>query len=533
MNTVQLLEHRPMVGWLMILSSALTGAASAMAADAVSPTTHQATTSPAASYHVTFSTYFGGKKGELLRDMTADAEGNIYIAGSTGSDDFPRTPGGAAGQSAAGGGMVAKFSGAGAMLWSRVFTGEYLYSVKVDRAGGVLVAGRMRPAFPTTPGAFQPTSLHPCGFVGKLKPDASEWVWASYVGTGYAVRDMAMDDAGDVYCVLDYFAESKEVLPEGWFAKAFAKKPHGGGNHFGKSDAGIIKISNDGKVVWATWIGGSDGNDWVASLGVGTDRCPVVLLRTYSKDMPTTAGVFSRTPSEGWLGKLSADGSSLIFGSYIADAFPRTHNIAVDREGNVFLGTCTKSWPVTQGAFQRTFGGGAEDFGIAKFSQTGKLLAATYLGGRGHEINGPDQIAVGPEGEVVIAGSSSSDDYPITPGALQAHNAGAGGKYPYDGVVSIVSNDLSSLLYSSYVGGSGDDMARACFVGGDGTLYLGGVTTSRDFPTAKAFQEKYGGDPGYGSTPNGGSTPVGWGNGDCWLQKLVPLRSTDGKRPVK
>ena len=429
--------------------------------------------------------------------MTVDAQGNIYVAGIAGSADFPRTPPEIVGQSKGGGGMVAKFSPAGKLIWSKVvgaLAGEssYLYSVKVDRAGFVFVAGRMGPGFPTTPGAFQPTTAHPCGFVGKLKPDASAWVWASYVGTGYAARDMTMDDQGNVYCILDYFAESKERLPAEWFAHAYQRTPHGGGNHFGKSDAGVVKISNDGKVLWATWIGGSKGNDWVASLGVGADRCPVLLLRAYGKDMPTTAGAAGPTnvplslPGEGWLGKLSSDGSRLLFGTYIADAYPRTHNLAVDRQGNTFICTCTKRWPVTTGAFQTKLGGGPQDFGIAKFSPTGKLLAATYLGGNGDEPNGPDQIAVDAKGNVVVAGASSSTDFPVTPGAFQTRNAAPGGKYPYDGIVSVLSNDLSKLVYSTYIGGSGDEMARACCFGSDGTLYVGGVTTSRDFPTKNA-----------------------------------------------
>lgn len=138
------------------------------------------------------------------------------------------------------------------------------------------------------------------------------------------------------------------------------------------------------------------------------------------------------------------------------------------------------------------------------------------------EINGPDKIAVDARGNVVVAGSSSSTDYPVTRGAFQAKNAGAGGKYPYDGVVSILSNDLGTLLYSSYIGGSGDDMARACSLSTDGTLYVGGVTTSRDFHTKNAYQDKYRGDPGFGSAPNGGRFPVSWGNGDCWLAKFPP-----------
>jgi hypothetical protein len=67
---------------------------------------------------------------------------------------------------------------------------------------------------------------------------------------------------------------------------------------------------------------------------------------------------------------------------------------------------------------------------------------------------------------------------------------------------------------------SGDDMARVCCVGADGTLYVGGVTTSKDFPVKNAHQSAYGGDPGFGPKPNGGSAPVGWGNGDSWVAKF-------------
>lgn len=487
----------------------------------------------AATYDLEYSTYFGGSGGELLRDMTVDAEGNVYIAGIAGGPDFPRTPGALPGSSKGGGAMVAKFDPKGKLVWSKVCGGlgesSYFYSVKVDKDGAVFVAGRMAPGFPTTPGAFQPKAQHNCGFVGKLKSDASAWLWASYVGTGYAARDMTIDDKGDIYCILDYFAESKETLPAEWFEKSYAKTPHGGGNHFGKSDVGVIKIANDGHVLWASWLGGTKGNDWVASVGVSADRCPVLLLRTYSKDMPVTPNAAAPYykeerggAGEGWLGKLSEDGSKLLFGTYIADAAPRTHNLALDKSGNIFICTCTKSWPVTPGAFQTKFGGGPEDFGVAKFSPEGKLLAATYLGGDGHETNGPDQMVVDANGNVLLAGSSNSTDFPVTPNALQPKNASPAGKFPYDGVFTLLSNDLSKLLYSSYIGGTGDEMARGCCAGTDGTLYIGGVTTSRDFPVKNAHQEKYGGDPGFGSTPINGKFPVGWGNGDCWLLELKP-----------
>src|SRR5438045_1817685 len=97
---------------------------------AAEPTPRAAATTPASALHyrTEFSTYLGGSKAELIRDLTVDAQGNIYVAGSTGSADFPRSPGELPGLSKEAGGMIAKFSPAGALLWSRVFNGEYLYS---------------------------------------------------------------------------------------------------------------------------------------------------------------------------------------------------------------------------------------------------------------------------------------------------------------------------------------------------------------------------------------------------------------------
>jgi hypothetical protein len=88
------------------------------------------------SYELAFSTYFGGSGGDLLRDITVDAQGNIYVAGIAGSADFPRTPGNLPGQSAAGS-MLAKFSPTGKLLWSKVVKGPFLYNLHFRRIQGL------------------------------------------------------------------------------------------------------------------------------------------------------------------------------------------------------------------------------------------------------------------------------------------------------------------------------------------------------------------------------------------------------------
>ncbi len=454
-------------------------------------------------YDLQFSTYFGSI-GDC-RGMTVDAQGNVYLAGSAFAARWPTTEGaydrtwhGEADMA------ISKWSPEGKLIWSTLIGSpghDRPYTVKVDKAGFVYVAGLGGVGLPITPGVFQPKPMYRFedrkrpreeyvgsnAYAAKLSPDGGKIVWASYVGNSMGIRDLALDDESNVYLTLTWFSDADDPspLPESWFTHAYCKSPHG------KQDVGIIKVSSDGsKVLWASFIGGSNGNRGNASLAVGPDHCPVFYMGTFSKDMPTTPGVFSQTPNSAWLGKLSADGSKLLFGTYLGDgkdAGSITHDLALDRQGNIIVACPVQgNWPVTPHAFQKTFGGGKGDFGIAKFSPTGKLLAATYLGGSGDEMNGPDSVSVDKYGNVLITGgySVTSLDYPVTPGCFQPKHGGGAS----DGVFSLLSSDLSTLLYSTYMGGSGYDNLRANAFGPDDSIYVAGYSASSDWPTKNAYQ---------------------------------------------
>ena len=199
-----------------------------------------------------------------------------------------------------------------------------------------------------------------------------------------------------------------------------------------------------------------------------------------------------------WLGKLSADGSCLLFGTYVGKGYLPCHDIAIDANGDIFVAafqTGGGPWAVTPGAFQTKYGGGTHGMVVAKFSPSGKLLAGTYLGGSGGEFNCPDDIALDGQGNLLLVGGSKSADYPVTAGAFQSKNEGAN-----HAVFSLLSNDLSTLVYSSYFGtssrehGAWGDMFRACAVGPDGTLYLAGGAAPF-FPLKNAHQSAFGGGP--------------------------------------
>ena len=476
-----------------------------------------------------FSTYVGGTNWEHARDVFADANGCVYMVGGTSSTNFPVTPG-AYDMSFNGGGpqafggcdaFVTKFDTDGSLVWATYLGGPFYdraYAVEVDSQGFVYVAGRAGPGFPVTPGAFQTTYQGPPGnrtsygdqnaFVAKLTPDGSNLVWASYVGVSSLCRDMAIDEDGNVYLPLG-FPNAGRTPPAAWFANAFQKAPRG------STDCGVIKVSSDGSnVLWATWLGGSRKESEAASVRVDHGRNVYLLFNTQSTDMPTTPGVHDGTHNggeDGFAAKLSPDGSTLIYGTYLGGSGTEwsvdTHTLAVDRDGNAYANMWTDSadYPTTEGAYDRTLGGSG-DIAITKLSPTGSLVHSSFIGGSSGDNS--DGIYVDRFGNVFLSGVTSSSDFPVTSGAYQAVFGG-----DHDAVLVRLSADFSHLIYSTYMGKTGYDNGRSGFLGDDGALYITGATNGSDWPTANAFQGDFGGGRG------------NWGNGDCILAKFVQRRS--------
>jgi hypothetical protein len=268
-----------------------------------------------------------------------------------------------------------------------------------------------------------------------------------------------------------------------WCVNAFQPTPQGG------DDCGVAKISADGsKVVWASYLGGSDYDSIEASIGVDHRGAVYVGTQTRSKDAPTTPGAFDRTHNGGvdwYVAKLSPDGSRLIYGTFIGDEgdnWLNTHNLAVDAQGNCYSSTCAWSdaFPTSLGAVQTRHAGGV-DWGIVKLSPTGGLVAATLLGGQ--RGDNPDGIRIDAEGAVVLFGHTESTDFPVSANAYQAQRAG-----DMDAAIVRLSPDLDAILFSTFLGGDSHNDGRAGCVGRDGSLIVAGETLGSGWPTANACQ---------------------------------------------
>ena len=161
--------------------------------------------------------------------------------------------------------------------------------------------------------------------------------------------------------------------------------------------------------------------------------------------------------------------------------------VAVDPGGAIFLAGLTNSpdLPVV-GALDGSLGGEVDAL-VAKLNADGRSLAfATYIGGSSDDFAAG--IALDKSGDIWVDGSTSSVDFPTTPGAAQPNLFGG-----LDGFVAKLSHTGDSIVSSTYLGGSSDDFCEKLALGPDGNPVVTGFTMSQDFPTANAFQRTYGG----------------------------------------
>lgn len=464
------------------------------------------------NYDLNFSTFIGGSGEDDMGDITVDKQGYIYVTGCTSSSNFPTTSGaydntfnGRHGGKWYRDGYVMKFNPKGNLIWSTYIGGpsmDLTYSIGVDDKGFIYVSGVGGRNFPTTANAFQPnknkgTSKRTNAIIVKLKPDGSDIEWSSYFGTPLGTRDLDIGPSGDVYVIGGYVPSlNQEPYPSSWLTNAFQNTPSG------NQDAFVARIKSDGtRVVWGTYLGGSDFDSADGSIAVDDNGFVYVATTTNSTDIPTPNGYDTthNGAKDTYVAKLTPDGSKVIWGTYLGgtkdDWILGKHGIVLDSFGNVYVASGTESddFPSTQGAFDTTFNGRSfgkweqkGDLAITKFTTDGKLVASSFIGGRYRD--GAEGIALDQNGNVYLAIFTYSNNFPVTTGAYQSTYNGN-----RDGAFFKLSSDLSKLLYSSYMGTSGLDGFRAVSSDSNGNFIAAGVTESKKWPVYNAYQNSYAG----------------------------------------
>jgi hypothetical protein len=375
------------------------------------------------------------------------------------------------------------------------------FGIAVDAAGnGYVTGGTDSTDFPTTPGAFQ-TAGNGVAFVTKLNPTGSGLVYSTYLGGtgGVSGFGIAVDAAGNAY-LIGVTSSTNFPTTVGAFQSTFG----------GDSDAFATKLNPTGSgLVYSTYLGGT-ADEFGFSIAVDSVGNAYATGRTGSANFPTTVGAFQTTFAgglfDGFVTKLNPTGSGLVYSTYLGGSGTDSAvfaGIAVDTVGNAYVTAETGStnFPTTPGAFDTSLDGG--DCFVTKLDPTGAALAySTYLGGSGGELC--IRIALDTAGNAYVTGSTDSTNFPTTAGAFQTIYGGG----LSDVIVTKLNPFGSGLLYSTYIGGTGDDEGAGIALDAAGNAYVTGFTDSTNFPTTVgAFQ------------------PASAGDGDAFVTKLNPSGS--------
>lgn len=359
------------------------------------------------------------------------------------------------------------------LAWSTFLGGsgtDRALAVAVDDDGFVYVGGLTASAdFPATAGGYAGGSED--AFVAKLTPDGGTLIWATFLGGSGLDRVIGIDVDADGFV---YVTGETTSLNFPATAGAFDTTNAG-------YDAFAAKLDpSSGALIYSTLLGGSK-EDVGRSVRVDAAGRATVVGWTKSGNFPTTVGAFQTTFGgiyDAFALRLSADGSSLEYSTYLGG--PSTDlglAVDVDAAGAAWIAgyAHSTSFPATAGAFDSTHNGGADCFVTRLAPDGGSAVYSTFLGGAGSDTMFGHGIDVDDAGFAYVAGRTTSADFPAA-----GYNGGG------DAFVVVLEPFGTGLLYSTYLGGAGNEEAYAVRVGADGRAHVAGHTSSADFPADTA-----------------------------------------------
>ncbi len=422
--------------------------------------------------------YLGGNGADTGFGVALDKKGFIYLCGVTDSTNFP-TAGAFQVNQGNEDVFVTKLKKSGKAIVYSTYIGGSAYDgasrIAVDNLGNAYLTGATSsPDFP---------SIHPVQaaqggqdtFLTVVNPQGSGLVYSTYIGgsgseTGYGV---ALDKQRNVY--VSGFTNSPDLPLVGSF-----QGPQGGQDGF------FVKVNAAGTAYLRTSYLGGTGNDLAVSCAVDRKGSVYVVGQTASANFPTVNPIQAmQGASDAFVSKFNPAANSLVYSTYLGGSGAETGvGIAVDPKGSAYVTGQTNSadYPNIR-AFQGAQGG--QDAFVSKLNPAGNALVfSTNLGGSGNE-NGWG-IGVDSKGSCFVSGATASTDFP-TVTAFQGDRPGQ------DAFVVKFKKSGAALLYSTYLGGSGNDTGYNLAIDKKGAVCVTGVTASNDFPTSAPFQGANGG----------------------------------------
>lgn len=446
------------------------------------------------------STFLGSTSVDYGYAIAVDASGSIFVTGYTNSQYFPTVSGAYAEDWTAGYDVfVSQLSNDLTALQASTFLGgyydDYGYAIALDGSGNVYVAGTTKSTdFPISSTAY---AKKPMGnleiFITKFDSTLSTLLASTYFGGASPdqVNAILLDSVGSsVYITGSTQSKDFPIILQTGYNVYY----HGGG------DAFISSLATDLSTLKASTFLGGAATDQITAFGQeSVSRCLYVVGSTKSPDFPTTAYATRRIYGGGAsdafvtrinVGLTDVEGSTFLGGSGddIANA------VVVDSAGVVYVAgyTASSNFPTSKLAKYRK-SAGKEDGFVTKLTWDAvstpprlKLEASTFIGGTSSDYL--RAVALDTSGNVFVAGSTKSKDYPVLSTSYQAYKKGE------DAVISEFDVDLTQLLGSTFVGGSSDERIHGMVLDSSGTIYAVGATKSSDYPvSAAAYDIIYGG----------------------------------------
>ncbi|TFG13808.1 hypothetical protein EU537_04940, partial [Candidatus Thorarchaeota archaeon] len=432
---------------------------------------------PGMHHDLQYSSYLGGSLDDMGYDIAVE-DSFIYITGKTHSGNFPTVNAIDGTHNGMGDAYVLKLTEDGNSIVYSTFIGgsdNELGNAIAVNDGWVWVTGYTYSTdFPTV-NAYDATHNddRDC-FVLRLTPSGTSLWFSTFLGG-------SGDDFGEDVAVwnnLTYVTGSTTSAGYPVTTGAFDE------SHNGQQDAFVTKISSDGStLVYSTFLGGTQ-NDY--GHGIAVEDAYAYITGTTVSAFPLN-NPYDGTHDvgyDGFVSKISLDGTSLIFSTYIgAESYDNPQDIAVE-DGNAYIVGITGSllFPTVH-AYCSSHHGDTRDVFVTKFAADGQSLDySTFLGGTGADYG----LAISVEnGYAGVTGYTNSTDYPTT------FNQPSG-----DGdecFITMLSKHGQSIIYSTVLGGEGDDRGQGIAVH-DGTMYATGLTRSNHFPTHIPFDSSYNGN---------------------------------------
>ena len=452
---------------------------------------------------------------DIVFSITIDQSANILVTGSiyqevTGSDVY-----------------LSKFSDNGTLLWSEFLGGnqkDYGTDVAVDSQANIIIVGQTTSEdFNTTADAFKESRIGNDYEVFITKFSSSRSIlWSTYLGGSRNEKGI---------CSLDIDSQDNVVVVGRTESFDFPTLNAMDSTLNGESDIFIAKFNSSGSLLWSTYLGGTSDEYYIYPLSLYLDYIDIneidvtiddednviVTSTTTSEDFPVKNAQYTdhNGDEDLFISKFNSSGS-LIWSTFLGGEYKEySHSIAVDSSNDIIVTgkTLSNNFPI-KAASQSNYAGSGDLF-VTKFSSSGVLKWSTFLGGLKDDIS--QAVSVDNQDNVLITGRTKSDDFP---GRKNTNSTYSGGDVWGDAFLSKISSS-GSLMWSTYLGGSGADDGVELAVDNRNEIILSGNTESTDFPTLNTYKYSFGG------SIDGFLTKFDSSGGKIWSTRAVVVTEPD------